>query len=157
MSELSLQQCPCGSGLTFGQCCEKFINSNEYPDTPEQLMRSRYSAYVMQNTNYLLNSWHVTTRPESIDINNSTTQWKKLTIISAAENTVQFVAFFERSINQSKKLFCLAEKSHFIKERNWFYHSGEALRIFEISKNMPCPCGSENKFKHCCGSNLYQD
>lgn len=154
MPELSLQQCPCGSGLTFGQCCEKFINATKFPESPEQLMRSRYSAYVIQNTDYLFNSWHVTTRPESLDLNNNTTQWKKLTIIAAAENTVQFVAFFERTVNELKKIFCLAEKSHFIKESNWFYHSGEALHIFEVTKNMSCPCGSENKFKRCCGSNL---
>ncbi len=37
--------CPCGSGQAFKECCQRY-HDGELPETPEKLMRSRYSAYV---------------------------------------------------------------------------------------------------------------
>ncbi|MDH5601351.1 MAG: YchJ family metal-binding protein [Gammaproteobacteria bacterium] len=144
--------CPCGSEQVFEACCGKFINNKEYPSTPEQLMRSRYSAYVLKNENYLLNSWHELTRPHSLDLSNDSTQWEKLSIISSTENTVHFVAFFSESVNGKENYFYLSENSEFIKEQNWYYLKGMELKTSELTKNMPCPCQSGKKFKRCCAS-----
>lgn len=39
--------CVCGSQQTFALCCEPFIKQRKVATTPEQLMRSRYSAYAL--------------------------------------------------------------------------------------------------------------
>ena len=36
--------CPCGSGGAYAECCEPIITGAREADTPEQLMRARYSA-----------------------------------------------------------------------------------------------------------------
>jgi len=46
--------CPCGSGRAYGDCCGRFIEGKALPPTAEALMRSRYTAYVMKNIDYLI-------------------------------------------------------------------------------------------------------
>ena len=46
-------QCSCGLAIPFKDCCGKFIYGSALPTTPEELMRSRYSAYVMKNAKYI--------------------------------------------------------------------------------------------------------
>lgn len=48
--------CPCGTGKEFNDCCGPYLEGAARPETAEQLMRSRYSAYVMQNIDYLKES-----------------------------------------------------------------------------------------------------
>ena len=55
--------CPCGSGLSFGQCCEPIHDGAPAP-TADALMRSRFSAFVVGDEDYLFRSWHPRTRPE---------------------------------------------------------------------------------------------
>ena len=148
----SILDCPCGSGQKFKECCAKYISYTHYSETPEQLMRSRYSAYVLKNEDYLLKSWHESTRPDSLDLKNDTTQWKKLKIISASENNVHFVAFFNNSINAKESYFFLSEESEFIKDKYWLYVKGKELKTTELSKHMLCPCQSGKKFKRCCAT-----
>jgi SEC-C motif domain protein len=50
--------CPCGSGLKFKKCCEPAIRGAVYPQTPEAVMRSRYSAFVTGSTAHLWRSTH---------------------------------------------------------------------------------------------------
>jgi SEC-C motif-containing protein len=148
------QKCPCGSGESFKHCCENFINKTAFPENPEQLMRSRYSAYVCKNEDYLLNSWHPSTRPQSLNLQNDATQWKKLKIISAKDEFVHFVAFFTEEIKGIKHSLCLSEKSIFVKEAHWFYLEGTELKTLELTQNMSCPCQSGKKFKRCCATEM---
>lgn len=152
MPSKTVHTCPCGSGQVFEACCGKFINDKESPPTAEQLMRSRYSAYVLKNEDYLLKSWHPSTRPPSLELSGDSTQWKKLSIISTTDNTVHFVAFFNETVNGKENYFYLSENSEFIKEKNWYYLKGIELKTSELTKNMPCPCQSGKKFKRCCAS-----
>ena len=119
-------------------------------------MRSRYTAYVLKNEAYLLQSWHPSTRPDMLDLSNDTTQWKKLKIISShdnkGENTVHFVAFFSNNINGKEEHLYLDENSEFIKEDKWYYLKGLELKTGELTKNMSCHCGSGKKFKRCCAA-----
>ena len=46
--------CPCTSKLTFDRCCEPYLTGRKVPVTPEQLMRSRFSAYAMRKVDYLI-------------------------------------------------------------------------------------------------------
>ena len=102
-----IQNCFCGSEKLFGDCCGRLIDKSLSAESPEQIMRSRYSAYVLKNVKYLLQSWHKSTRPDSLDLKNDSTHWKKLKIIDAAENTVHFVAFFTQDVVNKEHVFAL--------------------------------------------------
>lgn len=117
-------------------------------------MRSRYSAYTLKNENYLLSSWHTSTRPDSLDLSQDTTQWMGLKIISSDVEHVEFVAYFTQDTLNNKKVYALTELSQFIKEDKWYYLDGLSVNTVQLTKNMPCPCLSGKKYKRCCGSNI---
>ncbi|WP_316861330.1 YchJ family metal-binding protein [uncultured Cohaesibacter sp.] len=50
---MSHDSCPCGSGQSFESCCGRFLSGKAMPERAEQLMRSRYSAYVKLDIGYL--------------------------------------------------------------------------------------------------------
>ncbi|HEC29802.1 MAG TPA: hypothetical protein ENI65_09485 [Gammaproteobacteria bacterium] len=116
-------QCPCGSGLGLSECCGQYMQGSTHAPGAEKLMRSRFSAYALQNNAYLLQTWHHTTRPETISKNmDDSVQWTRLRIIAATDNTVEFIATYK--ING--KAHQLHEQSHFVKENGqWFYIDGE--------------------------------
>ncbi|MDX1399408.1 MAG: YchJ family metal-binding protein, partial [Oceanospirillum sp.] len=58
------QICPCQSGETFGACCKSYITGDALPETPEQLMRSRYSAYVLADLEYIEQTTQKDARPQ---------------------------------------------------------------------------------------------
>lgn len=154
LNEEPPQNCLCGLEQSYKNCCGRFIESNLSPKTPEQLMRSRYSAYVLKNEHYLLESWHASTRPESLGLSHDSTQWGKLKIISTAEKDVCFVAYFTQDALNKEKTFALTESSHFIKEGSWFYLNGDEVKTIQLTKNMHCPCQSGKKYKRCCGKDI---
>jgi SEC-C motif domain protein len=63
MKTAQISACPCG-GKEYTACCGRFIDDGELPQTAEQLMRSRYTAYVLGREAYLKDSWHPSTRPQ---------------------------------------------------------------------------------------------
>ena len=149
-----IDRCPCGSGETYNDCCGSFISYSRYPEKPKQLMRSRYSAYILKNEDYLLKSWHESTRPESLDLKADSTQWKKLKIISASESKVIFVAFFTQDTLNNEKKYALTESSNFVKDDHWQYIDGDEVKTIQLTKNMSCPCQSGKKYKRCCEVDL---
>lgn len=114
-------------------------------------MRSRYSAYTLKNEDYLLNTWHSSTRPSSLNLAYDNTNWKKLKIIFTSTNSVEFVAFFKNADEADSALY---EKSIFIKEDIWFYLQGDGLQLMQLTRNKMCPCKSGKKFKRCCDEDL---
>ena len=113
--------CFCGSGKSLRNCCEPVINATLPAASAEILMRSRYTAYTQQNEQYLLDTWHSSTRPDSIDMDDSI-QWLRLKIINSEKNHVEFIA--THRING--KAHKLHEKSRFILEdEKWYYVDGE--------------------------------
>ena len=125
-SEPSGTACPCGSGKDYAQCCGPFHNGQGAP-TAESLMRSRYSAYVLQLEAYLMDTWHAGTRPPSLELDqDSMTRWLGLEIRrherSGPESaTVEFVARYKIA----GRAFRLHETSHFIREDGrWYYVDG---------------------------------
>lgn len=118
--------CYCGSQLDFQECCQKYILGFETAPTALALMKSRYSAYVVQNTTYLLETTHESTRSyysiEELHQWASENQWKSLEIINFSETIVAFKAHYIGS-NKDDKIH--KEKSVFIKENgHWFYVEG---------------------------------
>jgi SEC-C motif domain protein len=156
------QQCPCGSGVPYAQCCQALLLGQRRAATAEALMRSRYSAYVMGDISYVLKTWHSSTRPPGIDPE-TTPNWCSLEIIHTERGQVGddegIVEFSAKALSQ-KKTFELHETSRFVKEDGqWLYVSGEVggdsqvtgRETDKVGRNSPCPCGSGRKFKKCCG------
>ena len=111
--------CPCGSGQPLEHCCLHVINGTRAASSAEALMRSRFSAYALDRQQYLLSSWHPTTRPDSIESDPSI-QWVRLKIIDAhtRPDQVEFVATFKLN----GKAYKMRENSRFIFENgHWFY------------------------------------
>ena len=116
-------QCPCGSDLSLEDCCQPFISRTASAPTAEALMRSRYTAYCLGNIEYLLSSWHPSTRPEKLDLEDDKTQWIRLKIIDSTNNSVEFIATYRLKGKAHK----LHETSRFIFENsNWFYVDGDS-------------------------------
>lgn len=91
--------CACGSGLAYAACCQRWHDGPERLDAPdaERLMRSRYSAYVHDLTDYLLNTWHPATRPQALAPGPPGLVWLGLEVrrhvpIDADHAIVEFVA-----------------------------------------------------------------
>lgn len=172
--------CACGSAQTFENCCQPYLTGKAMPETAEQLMRSRYTAYTMVDINYIKN----TLAPESRhDFDPKTTKdwaqqakWKGLNIMSTergsandTKGTVEFTATYE----QDGEGFDHHEVSQFRKSENgqWLFVDGDAHTHKEgeghhhhhtpqtvvrdspkVGRNDACPCGSGKKYKKCCGS-----
>lgn len=93
MSHLQ-QPCPCGTGATYDSCCGPLLANTAQATSPEQLMRSRYTAYVRGDADHLFRTWHPRTRPDDL-APDPTTRWTGLRIVAAAGDTVEFVATWE--------------------------------------------------------------
>jgi SEC-C motif-containing protein len=123
--------CPCGKGR-YEICCGRFHEGVELADNAEDLMRSRYSAFVLKNESYLLSTWHPSTRPQEPLFNQDPTQWIGLTVKEFSEATdrlsatVEFVAIYK--ING--KAHRLHEISSFVYEdKQWLYVDGQFPKI----------------------------
>lgn len=114
--------CPCGHA-EFAQCCKRFLDQKPVPETALELMRSRYSAYVLGDEFYLKRTWYPSSRPEGKLIDNSTTiKWTGLEVIQYEQDnkwaTVEFVARYKEN-GRARKLH---EISRFVKEDGrWYY------------------------------------
>ena len=150
--------CQCGSGQDFVECCGVFLSGRASAPTAEALMRSRYTAFAMRDSNYLLKTWHGSTRPSALDFTTDATQWKKLEIletVSGEEGATRGIVEFKAYFVERARREVLHERSSFLKENGlWYYLDGvmpEKRVLAKPSRNKPCPCGSGKKYKRCCG------
>lgn len=129
-------------------------------------MRSRYSAYVMKEMEYLLSSLHRDHRADYDEKSSRTwaerAVWHGIDVIRTIDGNadddhgqVEFnVVFSENGIRQEHH-----ELSSFQKENGtWYFTTGKVLPPRQVvraapkaGRNDPCPCGSGKKFKKCCG------
>ncbi len=147
--------CHCGSMQKFNACCEPIMNQQQLALSAELLMRSRFSAFKCQHSQWLSFSWDESTRPPTIDFDDSL-KWLDLSIINTViiDDTHSKVEFEARYI-KSAKVSAIHEHSRFIKRNGqWFYVDGDYLKAtfkaFKPGRNEACLCGSELKFKNCC-------
>ncbi|NOZ10000.1 MAG: YchJ family protein [Gammaproteobacteria bacterium] len=147
--------CHCGSGQSYLNCCGRYITASDHPPTAEALMRSRYTAYVLGHEAYLLQTWHQTTRPEKLSLQGGDAiEWLGLSVdasergdIADSTGVVEFTVHYRAK----SKMAVLRERSQFVQEcGQWFYVDGQ-MREDTVGRNSPCPCGSEKKYKRCCG------
>jgi len=125
-------KCYCNSNKLFNECCKPIILGKQIAKTAEILMRSRYSAYVVANVNFLLNSHHPLTRPTSVRKSilkwTKSVHWLGLEIIAkqnGLEKDSKGYVEFKASFMNKGNVECIHENSYFVKNNNqWFYKSG---------------------------------
>jgi SEC-C motif domain protein len=159
-----MEQCPCGSGLAYAECCEPIIKGERPAQTAEALMRSRYSAYVKVETDYIFETTHPKHR-EGYDPDGTRewaegAQWQGLEIVSVkdggSEDSTGEVEFVARYSEQGEPREH-RERALFKKEKTgWLFTDGKPVgqqpaKSQKVGRNDPCPCGSGQKYKKCCG------
>lgn len=151
--------CPCDSQLSYSECCEPLLLGKKNATTAQALMRSRYTAFVTHNADYLVKTWHPSCRSSTLRdeliAGFPKTQWLGLHVIAATESVNKNEAYVEFSAcfiegNADDKHY-LHERSRFLKiDHCWFYIDGIKPKV---GRNDPCPCGSGRKYKKCCENN----
>ena len=159
------QSCPCGSGQPYGQCCGPILAGDQPAATAEALMRSRYSAYVVGQLHYLVDSLHPEHRN---DLDFAATRrwaqgatWLNLQVVDREAGgekddagIVEFIATYkEKGVIKPHR-----ERANFQRQDGvWYYVDGEIVKAAtevhgaKVGRNEPCPCGSGKKYKKCCG------
>ena len=125
-------KCPCGSNIKYKKCCQAF-HKGKLPSTALELMKSRYSAYVLKDVKYIINTTDVNNPDYTTDrlswekdieefcINSDFKALKILEFIPGDE--ISYVKFHvSLYINNADHSF--TEKSKFVKVNNkWLYQS----------------------------------
>lgn len=154
------QECPCGGG-EFSRCCGPIIDGSELAQTPERLMKARYSAYATGAIDFLRESNHSKTRkqfdPEGAERWSQDSRWLGLTILSSESSLPNraHVNFEARYEDKDGVAIFHRERSLFeVEDGKWRFVSGGAIPAVsqKIGRNEPCPCGSGKKHKKCCGA-----
>jgi SEC-C motif domain protein len=118
--------CPCG-GARYASCCGPFHSGTQAAPTAERLMRSRYSAYALELGDYLLASWHPSTRPAEALHFEPGLRWLGLEVREhrpLGEDRAE-VLFVARS-KLGGRAHRLVERSRFVREGGrWFYVDGD--------------------------------
>jgi SEC-C motif-containing protein len=126
MSKLASPPCPCGSGHALDACCGPLLATQAVARTAEALMRSRYTAHVRGDREYLLASWHPSTRPATLEVDDAV-RWLGLAVkrhVQSAPDAavVEFVARYRIGGGSAVRLH---ETSRFVrKDGRWYYLDG---------------------------------
>lgn len=157
--------CPCCSQLAYDACCGPLISGAARAETAEQLMRSRYSAYVKGEMGYLFETTHPDGRKgydhDGTKEWSENSEWQKLEILAVRGGAagdqvgeVEFKAYYEgkgaQHIHHEVGVFRKLEDV-------WFFTDGKIvgnvpIRSTKVGRNEPCTCGSGKKYKKCCGA-----
>lgn len=147
--------CPCGSDKIYQQCCAPFHSGQKNAATAELLMRSRYTAFVLKKSAYLLNTWASDTRPDTLALKNEQTRWIGLKILAKEKGGPgddQGSVTFQAHYLLGSSIYTMEERSIFFRtDSRWYYKDGETkISSKAVARNEVCPCGSSKKFKRCC-------
>ena len=122
--------CPCRLPAAlprYADCCGRFHATAAAAPDAEALMRSRYSAFVLGLSDYLLATWHTSTRPPTLEPDPAGLKWLGLevrhhVITDIDHASVEFVA---RS-KLGGRAHRLHELSRFVREDGrWYYVDGD--------------------------------
>ncbi len=161
------RSCPCGSKKDYAECCAPLHRGARRATTAVELMRARYSAFVRQEIDFVLDTaapeGDREERREHIERWSRESTWHGLEIIdteaggeSDDEGVVEFIAFYDDpdgdEVEHHERAFFRRE------EGEWIFVDGVPARQDpyvreepKIGRNDPCPCGSGKKYKKCCG------
>jgi SEC-C motif-containing protein len=118
------RRCPCGLEASYADCCGRFHSGVAWAPTAERLMRSRYSAFVVQDGEYLLLTSHSATRPTQVGFD-ADQHWTWLDVLAVTgggvlepTGTVEFRAHYTRRGEPGSQY----EVSRFARESgHWVY------------------------------------
>lgn len=130
----SESKCPCGKNDTYGNCCQRF-HKGASPKSAVELMRSRYSAYVLNIPEYIIQ----TTHPASPQYIQDHALWKEkiyqfsrhsifqgLDILDSQEKDSLAIVTFVAHLLQENQDASFTERSYFEKRNGfWLYRSGQ--------------------------------
>ena len=160
-----MSNCPCESGNDYSKCCEPFHKGADQAATAEQLMRSRYSAFVKGEVDYIYDSHNPDTRGEvnkdEIRTWSENSEWQGLDILDVqkggAEDEVGRVEFVAHYAVDDEDLDHQEVADFVKKDGRWYFHDGVIVKQQivregpKVGRNDPCPCNSGKKYKKCCG------
>ena len=119
--------CPCGSELPYRDCCARLhegLEQGVHAESPEALMRSRYSAYVVGLVDYLLATWHPSTAPGELEL--SPVKWIGLDVRQSEQSGDAGVVEFVARCRVNGRAERLHEISRFVREGGrWYYIDGQ--------------------------------
>ncbi|MFC7781053.1 YchJ family protein [Legionella taurinensis] len=158
-----MADCPCGSLKDYKQCCGLYLEQSQRPPTPEALMRSRYTAYTQANMTYIKNTMKgeplLGFHEHEVAQWAAKVDWLGLQVVNCtldSDNPDRGYVEFLASLRDGGKLQAIHERSEFIRaEGQWFYTAAHKPLYAKpqhkraISRNAPCPCGSQKKYKNC--------
>ncbi|MFF0370982.1 MULTISPECIES: YchJ family protein [unclassified Micromonospora] len=120
--------CPCGSGQAYADCCAPLHRGVAQAPTAEALMRSRFSAFAVGDSGYLLRSWHSSTRPERLELDPGQ-RWTRLEVVETERGGLLDTAgtvTFHAHHRAAGRPGTLTERSRFVREDGrWVYLAGE--------------------------------
>ena len=158
--------CPGGSGKAYAECCEPIIKGTTKAPTAESLMRARYTSYVKQEIDFIINTCEDSDEVAEID-RKATEDWSKnstwhglqiLRTEKGTESDEEGIVEFEATYTRKQIRDVHHELAYFKKVNgDWMYSVGQLKTTTvvregaKICRNDPCPCGSGKKYKKCCG------
>ena len=165
--------CPCrvldSNKPEYDNCCGPFITAKKKAPTAEAMMRSRYSAYVVKNIDYV-DQTQIVVENEAFDKEEAlkwaeSSEWMGLEIVKAtkgeaADNTgtVEFVAHYKDKASGTElrhhETSLFQKKDGDWKFREGQIHGAQPMKRLEpkVGRNDPCSCGSGKKYKKCCAA-----
>ncbi|MFV0428296.1 MAG: YchJ family protein [Arachnia sp.] len=98
---------------------------SQWPATAQALLRSRFQAFHQGDAQWLLQSWHPSTRPDDVDLSDNPT-WRGLQILDVVgggttdeQGIVEFRATYLRPTGG---VDVLRERSRFVRDDGrWYY------------------------------------
>ncbi len=150
--------CPCGQG-NYQHCCQPLHVGQAHAESASQLMRSRYSAFALQQIDYIVQTTALG-QQASLDVDaiadwSKSNQWLKLEVLNSNEKLdknhaqVEFKAHY----HDGKQTQIHHEISHFVQHQaRWYFLDPTTGQ--QPTMKQPCICGSGKKFKQCCAQFL---
>ena len=150
--------CPCGQG-DYQHCCQPLHVGQAHAETASQLMRSRYSAFALQQIDYIVQTTALG-QQASLDVDaiadwSKSNQWLKLEVLNSNEKLdknhaqVEFKAHY----HDGEQTQIHHEISHFVQHQaRWYFLDPTTGQ--QPTMKQPCICGSGKKFKQCCAQFL---
>ena len=158
-------KCHCGNPSEYSECCE-LLHKGQPAQSAEQLLRSRYSAFVTQDIAFIKQTIHPSQLHEfdekGIREWAENSEWEGLEIhsvneISEIETHIDFTAVYKlaNQVHQHREMSVFKKK-----DGVWYFFDGRFINAGpvkraepKVGRNDPCVCGSGKKYKKCCGVN----
>ena len=159
-----MSDCPCNSARDYDECCGPLIRGDRKASSPVELMRSRYSAFVRVEIDYLGSSHDPVTRhefdPDQARAWASDADWRGFELVRSegggtddTTGEVEFIAHYTlKGVDVDHH-----EISEFRRDGDtWYFRDGNEVPVTvrrdspKVARNGPCPCGSGKKYKKCC-------